>query len=187
MRRLVGVALGVAALGSPALSDEIYRWTDASGRVHYANTGTGGPRAERQDLGAPSGDAEAGGDAEANDDPVPDPVATAAEEATAYSTQASLRRAALEQDLRATEKQMGALDQRLAELALARGQNARGSAATGGVAGNMAVRSEEETALGAEREKLAKHAEQLRGEYGKLRDEVTTRLGTTPAWWIDVR
>jgi hypothetical protein len=39
----------------------------------------------------------------------------------------------------------------------------------------------------AEREELVRHATELREQGAKLREVVTARLGTTPAWWIDVR
>ena len=49
------------------------------------------------------------------------------------------------------------------------------------------MRSEEEKALAEEREQLAQHALEVKGVAVKLRDEVTARVGETPAWWIDVR
>jgi len=143
--------------------------------VHYTNTP--GPRSgDDSDATAP---AAAHGDATA---PGTD------SDADAYSTSASLRRNALERDLRATEKKIRDIDAKLASLARARGQHAKGSAATGGV-GTVAVdvRSEEEKALEAEREPLAQHAVEVRNEAARLRQEVTARLGATPPWWIDIR
>ena len=83
---------------------------------------------------------------------------------------------------------MRELDGRLATLARARTGHAAGSTATGGV-GTSAfdVRSDEERALGEEREQVAQQVADLRTSAAKLRDEVSERLGGTPAWWVDPR
>ena len=172
--RTVGLMVGLLAFAAPAWADEIERWTDAAGNVHYTNAP--GPRTgdESDATAAPA----AHGDAAADTD----------SDAGAYSTSASLRRNALERDLRATEKRIRDIDAKLASLARARGQHAKGSAATGGV-GTVAVdvRSEEEKALEAEREPLAQHAAEVRNEAARLKQEVTAHLGATPDWWIDLR
>jgi len=49
------------------------------------------------------------------------------------------------------------------------------------------LRSEEERTLATEREQLAQHADQVRNDAAKLREEVTARFGATPPWWIDLR
>src|SRR5207247_2278851 len=89
--KTVGLVVLGLALGVPVWADDIYRWTDAAGGVHYANA------PHRQ---ATNGDA---------------------------------------------------------------------------------------VALAEEREQLAQHALEVKGVAVKLRDEVTARVGETPAWWIDVR
>jgi uncharacterized protein DUF4124 len=171
---MVGLMVGFLTLAAPAWADEIERWTDAAGNVHYRNTP--GPRTGDESDGAAApaahGDTAAGTDSDAD----------------TYSTSASLRRTALERDLRATEKRIRDIDAKLASLARVRGQYAKGSAATGGV-GTRAVdvRSEEEKALETEREQLAQHAAEVRNDAARLRQEVTAHLGETPAWWIDIR
>ena len=176
--RTVGLMVGLVALAAPAWADDIYRWTDAAGNVHYSNTPTGKTAAT---------DVESTLDA---------PVAPAAEAGAAardpemdgYTTGASLRRNALERDLRATEKRLREIDATLATLARARGSHAKGSAATGGVGTNAAdFRSEEEKTLATEREQLAQHAVEVRNDAARLRQEVTAKLGETPSWWIDLR
>jgi hypothetical protein len=113
--------------------------------------------------------------------------ATAAESAT-FSTDVSLRRNALERQLRITHQRLREFDGRLAALARARMDNSGGSAATGGLGTSAGdFRSEQEKALGAERDQVAERASALQSDYGKLREEVTARLGTTPDWWVDVR
>src|SRR5207302_61671 len=89
--KTVGLVVLGLALGVPVWADDIYRWTDAAGGVHYANA------PHRQ---ATNGDA---------------------------------------------------------------------------------------VAPGEEREQRAQHALEVKGVAVKLRDEVTARVGETPAWWIDVR
>ena len=114
--------------------------------------------------------------------------ANAGPDDAAFSADVSLRRNALERDLRATEKRLRELDTRLATLARARARNAANTVSTGGVrAPGAEMRSEEEKALAEEREQLAQHALEVKGVAVKLRDEVTARVGETPAWWIDVR
>jgi len=189
MRRLVGTALGLMlfAVPVPGWTDDIYHWVDRAGNVHYSNT-SGGAGASSDSMPsepeATTGEAGDGGDAAAGD------VASApaaADAADAFSSSASLRRYALERDLRATDGQIRELDSRLAILARARAQNQQGSAATGGVATAADVRSEEEKTIAAQRDELTKHKDEVRADYGKLRDEVTSRLGTLPEWWIEVR
>lgn len=172
--RTVGLMVGLLALAAPAWADEIERWTDAAGNVHYRNVP--GPR---------TGDAPDAAVAPAVHN---DGAADTDSDTDAYSTSASLRRNALERDLRATEKRIRDIDAKLASLARARGQHAKGSAATGGVGTvTVDVRSEEEKALETEREPLAQHAVEVRNEAARLRQEVTARLGATPPWWIDIR
>ena len=172
--RTLGLMVGLLALAAPAWADEIERWTDAAGNVHYTNSP--GPRTgdDSDATAAPAAHQDAAADADSDAD--------------AYSTSASLRRNALERDLRATEKRIRDIDAKLASLARARGQHAKGSAATGGV-GTLAVdvRSEEEKALATEREQLAQHAAEVKNDAATLRKEVTAKLGGTPAWWIDLR
>jgi hypothetical protein len=199
MRMLGYAALAVFTMVTLGQSEEIQRWTDADGHVHYMNLpgghGGGGGGADIVERGGEPTDVathtQPGGDAE---DPrnaaIPPPAqgANAANDAQdAYSTQASLRRATLERDLRSTEKRIKEIDDQLAGLEKIRGKNAAGSVATGGVRASMEVRSPEEAQLAEEREKLDKHATEVRTDYAKLREEVSARLGSTPAWWIDVR
>lgn len=173
MRTVGLVGLGLA-LGVPVWAGDIYRWTDAAGGVHYANA----PRRQATD-----GDAVAPGKETSFT-----PPADAGPDDATFSADVSLRRNAFERDLRATEKRLRELDTRIATLARARARNAKGSAATGGIrAPGADIRSEEEKTLADEREQLAQHALEVKGEAVKLRDEVTARLGETPAWWIDVR
>ena len=177
MRMAVVVVISLTLLAGSGWADEIYRWTDAGGHVHFSNTPTTGatPAGLQSDESAAPAD-DGGGTAAATD------------EGAAFSTGASLRRNALEREMRANDRRLQELDGRLGTLGRARTANGRGSAATGGL-GSLAgdVRSEEERALADQRAQVAQRADDLQAEYAKLREEVTSRFGTTPAWWVEVR
>jgi len=187
MRMIGPWTLALLALSAPGWTSDIYRWTDGAGNVHYSNMD-----AEGDDAAAVAHEPAAEeAPADLTDDTTDDAAdRTAARgDSDTFSATASLRRNALERDLRATARHL----HEIATLARARGQHAQGSAATGGVAAPTAapegidLRSEEERTLGTEREQLAQHADQVRSDATKLREEVTARLGATPPWWIDLR
>ena len=191
MRMIGPWTLALLALSAPGWSSDIYRWTDGTGNVHYSNMD-----AEGDDAAAVAHEPAAEETPAAlTDDTTDDAVdRTAARgDSDTFSATASLRRNALERDLRATARHLHEIDARLATLARARGQHAQGSVATGGVAAPTAapegidLRSDEERTLATEREQLAQHADQVRSDAAKLREEVTARFGATPPWWIDLR
>jgi len=196
MRTIGPWTLALLALATPGWAADIYRWTDGAGNVHYSNMDAEGDDAASVARDAPVAppDEEASLN-DATGDTADDAAGgtTAPADPSAFSTDASLRRNALERDLRATQQRLHEVDAHLAALARARGQHAQGSAATGGVATPTAapegidLRSEEERTLATEREQLAQHADQVRDQAAKLREEVTARLGVTPPWWIDLR
>ena len=194
MRMIGPWTLAFLALATPGWSGDIYRWTDGAGNVHYSNMSAEGDDAAAVARDAPVAPPEE--EASASLDGATDEAAggtVAPADPGAFSTNASLRRSALERDLGATQRRLHEVDARLAALARARGQHAQGSAATGGVATPTAapegidLRSEEERTLATEREQLVQHADQVRSDAAKLREEVTARLGATPPWWIDLR
>jgi hypothetical protein len=181
------MVLGLVALAPPAPANEIYRWTDRAGGVHYSNTPTVG--AEPTDMPASeTGAAPEAGEREATASEASPAEFEPTDEDRAYFASVSLKRNALERELRATDRQLRTLDERLSDMTRVRTRNRAGSEATGGV-GTMAVdiRSEEERALAAERDEVGKRADELRAEGARLREEVTARVGSTPAWWIDLR
>jgi hypothetical protein len=175
MWKQVVLGLGLLVYVAPARADDIYRWTDARGGVHFSNTPTGGePTRVPTDGAAPASPTEAAGQ--------PD------YDAGSFSTGASLRRNALERDVRTTGRRLRELDGQLATLARLRTTNSHGSAATGGVAADASgFLTDQERTLAEEREQVVKRAADLQDQYAKLRNEVTTRFGATPEWWVDVR
>ena len=190
--RTVGVVVGVIALVlgcSAARADDVFRWRDGDGQMHFSNVPSpgGAPMGMESDdgaIGSASARATEPGMGEAGTQGAPAPV----EADSAFSTSASLRRQQLERDLRDTKRRMKALDDQIGSLARVRTQNAAGSVSTGGVRTNATeVRADEEKSLSEQREQLKAHESEVRGAYGQLRDEVTTRLGGVPDWWIDAR
>jgi hypothetical protein len=200
MRSVVGALIVIAALAGSSTAEEIYRWTDSAGTLHFANAPTpGAPRAGVQQLEGSEGSegsaptaappAEVAYDADGN----PTAAAPAAQlvppdQVADYSTDVSIRRSQLERELKSTESRLKAVDSRLDTLAKARLRNTRGSAATGGVGAPAEdVLSPEEEELVEERDELAQHAVELRNDVAKLRQEVEARLGSVPSWWTDPR
>jgi hypothetical protein len=190
--RTVGVTVGLIALvlagASTARADDVFRWRDGGGQMHFSNV----PAAGGESMGIEAAEPDAGATASASDtgmgEPATDRAPAAGEPDTAFSTSASLRRQQLERDLRDTKRRMHALDDQIGSLARARTQNSAGSVATGGVRANATeARADEEKSLADEREQLKAHETEVRNAYTQLRDEVTTRLGGVPDWWIEVR
>ena len=193
MRMIGPWTLALLALTTPGWSGDIYRWTDGTGNVHYSNMDAQGDDAAAvaHEPAAPPAEEAPADLTDGTTDDAADRTAARGDSDT-FSATASLRRNALERDLRATARRLHEIDARLATLARARGQHAQGSAATGGVAAPTApegidLHSEEERTLATEREQLVQHADQVRSDAAKLREEVTARLGATPPWWIDLR
>src|SRR4051794_6458596 len=97
MRWLMAVGVSLTVLAGSGWADEIYRWTDGSGAVHFSNTPTSG--------GTPTGltgDETAGDTGAAPGAQSGAQVADAAAADPGFSTDASLRRTALEREARAT-------------------------------------------------------------------------------------
>jgi hypothetical protein len=208
MRSIVGALIVIAALAGSSKAEEIYRWKDPLGGLHFANVPTPGHgsilldesgSAEGSD-GSQVSDSSASGGSEASEADVAvdengQPVETvirkkklSPDELDSYSTDVSIKRSQLERELKGTESRLRDIDGRLAMLQRARLKNSRGSAATGGVAANAAdVLSPEEQSLVEEREDLAQQAADMRSGAVHLRQEVEARLGSVPSWWTDLR
>src|SRR3989442_14295916 len=88
--RVLGVVV-VLALAAPAWSDEIYRWTDESGHVHYSNSSAPDTGSTRVPDSPPGAKRHAQAPEESDDDA---PV-----DGGTVSTGVSLRRNAPEPDL----------------------------------------------------------------------------------------
>ena len=194
MRSVSGALLMVVALAGSSLAEEMYRWKDAEGGLHFENVPAPGerrPRAESLDPSTGEVVAEHGGEPV---DPSLDesgaetrPKKMTNEESAEFSTEISSRRSQLERELRGTESRLREIDGQLANLARVRTRNTRGSEATGGVAAPANIPSPEEESLAEERDELAQHAMEVRNDAAELRQEVEARLGTVPAWWTDLR
>ena len=186
---LMLMVLMVMTVATVAPAAEVYSWRDRQGQQHFSNVAVPGANVIHVEDAPPTAPTSAPPAGQDEGEVLPAGVAPPGAGADdAFVANASLRRQALERDLRDATRRLAALDAQLAALVHTRKKNARGAdaAATGGVLPSANVRSDEETALAASRDPLAKRVADLHGEYAKLRTEVSSRLGGTPPWWIDV-
>jgi hypothetical protein len=194
MRSFVGALIVIAALAGSSKAEDIYRWKDPQGGLHFENVPTPNPvPGFQQHEGETAPDAStADADVLLDDDGNPiegtKKQRIAPDQEAGYSTEVSTRRSQLQRELKGTESRLKAIDGRLATLQQARLKNVRGSEATGGVgAPAQNVLSPEEESLVEEREELAQRADEVRSDAAELRQEVEARLGTVPSWWTDLR
>jgi len=213
MRWVVGALVVIAALAGSSSAEEIYRWKDPLGGLHFENVPTpargsvlrdgfdpsetpdasgvsdaAGTSDTSSDVSGAPADVALGENGEPLDDATPKKKKLTPDEADTFSTDVSMRRSRLERELRGTESRLHEIDGRLAMLERARLKNSRGSEATGGVAAlAQDVLSPEEAVLVEERDELAQRAVVVRNDAAHLRQEVEARLGTIPAWWTDLR
>ena len=193
MRSVPGALLMVVALTGSSMAEEMYRWKDPAGGLHFENVPQPADRARRQEEPgeAPRADIAVQENGEPVEAVLEDPGETkkkmTADETAAFSIEISTRRSRLERELRGTESRLREIDGRLANLERARTKNTRGSEATGGVAAPAHILSPEEEALVEERDELAQHVVEVRNDAAELRQEVEARLGAVPAWWTDLR
>ena len=194
MRSVVGALIVIAALAGSSTAEDIYRWKDPQGGLHFENVPT--PRAVpfgyqvEVESGPDAGTVDTGALLDDDGNPIEGAkkARLAPDEEAGFSTEVSTRRSQLERELKGTESRLKAIDGRLATLQQARLKNVRGSAATGGVgAPAQNVLSPEEESLVEEREQLAQRADEVRNDAVELRQEVEARLGTVPSWWTDLR
>src|SRR5688572_1134217 len=163
MRSVVGALIVIAALAGISTAEEIYRWKDPQGGLHFENVPT--PRSFQQPEGeaspaASSADADVLLDDDGNPIEGAKKARLAPDEEPGYSTEVSTRRSQLERELKGTENRLKAIDGRLVTLQQARLKNVGGSEATGGVgAPAQNVLSPEEEALVEERDELAQRAD----------------------------
>jgi len=199
MRSVVGALIVIVAFAGSSTAEDIYRWKDSAGGLHFENVPTPNPTTGMQQLEGFGSEAAAAAetppaDVIYDDNGMPMEAAAPAtkrlppDQVADYSTDVSIRRTQLARELKSTESQLKSIDARLATLKQARLRNARGSAATGGVgAPAQDVLSPEEEELVEQRDELAQHAVELRNDAANLRQEVEARLGSVPSWWTDLR
>jgi FtsZ-binding cell division protein ZapB len=195
MRSVVGALIVIAALVGSSTAEDIYRWKDPQGGLHFESVPAPKPTPTiSQPEGDTSADASAA-EADALLDENGMPIEgtrkknrLSPDQEADFSTEVSVRRSQLERELKGTESRLKAIDGRLATLQQARLKNVRGSAATGGVGAPAEnVLSPEEESLAEERDELAQRADEVRNDAAELRQEVEARLGTVPSWWTDLR
>ena len=197
MRSVVGALIVIVAFAGSSTAEDIYRWKDSAGGLHFENVPTPNPTTGMQQLEGFGSEAAAAAETPTADviyddngnpmESAPAKKRLAPDEVSDYSTDVSMRRTQLERELKSTESRLKSIDGHLATLQQVRTKNARGSAATGGVGAPANVLSPEEEELVEERDELAQHAVELRNDAAELRQEVEARLGSVPTWWTDLR
>ena len=175
----ITAALGLAAAAS-AVEDQVYRWTDRAGQMHFSNVPAPGAEptgiVSDEDLPVTPHTPEG-----APTDTAPQPPVPAQQQSDgapggdeSESAQASLERRRLERQIKDADQQLRALDAQMAELATVRTQHARGGPVAGGLATNAAsFQSDEEKALARQRDSIRDNAAHLRAEHSKLSDQTT--------------
>src|SRR5207247_7196263 len=109
-RRIGPWTLALRALSARGWSSDIYRWTDGAGNVHYSNMDAEGDDAAAvaHEPAAPSAEEVP---ADLTDDTAERTAARG--DSDTFSADVSLRRTALERDLRATAGRLHEIDARL--------------------------------------------------------------------------
>lgn len=187
---------------SRATADQVYRWTDEKGNVHFSNVAPAGqeekteenlpaepePAAiepesrsgtvERAPEGAPAEKTEPGKEkpgrfADLNDD--------------SFSAQVSRQRTALKREIVEAKGRLRDLDDQIAAVQEERRQAIGNALQTlQGVTNPSNVESEKEQALKKEKEETEKRIEAIRKEYRNLREEAVKRYGSLPGWWLPI-
>lgn len=199
--RVLSLLLIDAALAG---ADEIVRWTDAKGRVHFSNVAP--PPSQAQ-----GGEASAGGTAgeappavaapaPAAPEVAPAPSEPAAREAAAgkpgpysnlsaeaFSSVASRQRMRLKSDLAAAKQHVREIDERLATIRAEKSQAVGDAMALlQGMYAPANAASTKEQELVADKKATEDRVDGIRKQYGELRDEAVRRYGGLPDWWLPI-
>ena len=169
---LLAVVLGTTGR-SGAGDDQVYRWADRGGHMHFSNVPSPGAEAtgivSKEELpvtpptspGQPANAASPHG--------VPQDGSNAGSADREESPHAAVQRQELERQIKDAERQLHALDARLGDLAATRTRFAKGAPVGGGLATNAGgALSDEEKSLAHQRDSLKAGVEKMRADIGKL-------------------
>lgn len=161
--------MAAAAHGAIAAEDQVYRWTDHSGHLHFSNVPAPGAEATGIVSDEELPVTPAGTPDQPDDGTAPSPARAQPEAAAEESPHVAVERQDLEHQIRDAERQLQALDTRLDDLARIRTRFSKGSPVGGGFATNAAnVQSDEEKGLAKERDALQAGVNQMRADHAKL-------------------
>ena len=166
---LLTVALATAGRVR-ADDDQVYRWSDPAGRMHFSNVPSPGAEAtgivsnEQLPVTPPTPPGQPAG---ATRQPVDGSNAGSPD--GEESAHAAVQRQQLERQIKDAERQLHALDARLGDLAAVRTRFAKGAPVGGGLASNAAgTLSDEEKGLAQQRASLQADVARMRDDMGKL-------------------
>ena len=191
------------ALGAGrADADQVYRWTDEKGKVHFSNVAPPGQE-EKTEESAPAAPEPLTSEPEGPSGSVVEPRESADSEKKepakekpgrfsdlsddSFSTRVSRQRATLKKDLAQAKRHVRDLDEQIAAVREERSQATSGAILSlQGVTAPGNVDSERELALKKDKEDTEKRIQEIRKEYDELREEAVKRYGGVPGWWLSI-
>lgn len=164
-------------------AEEIRRWTDSSGRVHFSNVGP----AEATEPPQPPPSIEPAPESEPQfrePEESSDPYGSLTDDQ--FSALVTRKREALRRELRDLRMRARAIDSEVEELRRARERAFReyGQKLQGVNRAPESKPSEREQELLEEKEKLRERARAIRKEFEEISDSARRRYGSLPGWWL---
>lgn len=187
------LALGVSRVDA----DQVYRWTDEKGKVHFSNVAPAGQEVESEES-SPSTPATSEPESpasEAAEAPEGSSAVSAKETPgrftdlsdDTFSARVSRERTALKKELAQAKRRIRDIEEEIKTVREER-QQAVGVALQRlqGMSIPSDVESEREQSLKKEKEDKEKRIQEIRKEYGELREEAAKRYGGVPGWWLPI-
>lgn len=186
--RLLVIALLCVGVDA-AMAQEIYRWVDSAGQVHYGDAPPAGVTVER--VAGRRWQPARGTDGRASEDPhaaatAEEPEAAATVEEPRSAARASLERRKLERRARQLHGELSRIDGELERLAGLRERHHKVSDDVRASLGEELL-SEGELDLLARRKEIEAALHAVQQEFAALRAEVARQQGSSPAWWRELR
>ena len=184
-RTLFRMGLVVVLLAASAAAQEVYRWKDPSGRLHFSNVGPGEKTSRSSgEVGAEVGRKRAPSIARTAPKTEPDgkdPYSDLSEEQ--FSSVASRKRDDLRRELRDTKARIVAIDAELASLKRTRENTLREySTKLQGFRMPEPIPSDREEELAEEKKEAEKKIADIHKRYAEVGDSAAKRHGETPSW-----
>lgn len=194
MKRLLISTVLLAALSAAAANaQQVYRWTDEQGRVHYSNVGPSGEATDASSSPAQS--------APATEESRPAPPSGSEERRSAgkkeeetrysklsgdeFSARATRERLSLKRDLADQKRRVGEIDGELADLRNKRDEVLADAAQRlQGVSRPEFYVSPREEELQKGRKEAEERMKEIRDRYAELKKEAEKRHGGLPQWWL---
>jgi hypothetical protein len=193
---LVGL-VGLWLAARDAAAQKVYKWTDPNGKVHFSNVSPEGESSTQEPAApAPQGiEAQAPAGEGAEPSAPPSGSDSSAQRSGAhsdlsedqFSAQVSTTRMHLKRELSQVKQQSQEAGDKLAELKKERDEPTRmGIELLQKAYGPEEHASSEEEDLRKQKEKADRRADEIRKQYGDLKDEAVKRFGHQPSWWLPI-